>query len=338
MSFSQDWNAFYQSSNIKVNKELKFRLSADVRTFNLQKKSSAAIWVRVDNNDGTVGYFDNMGNRPIRDDHWKKVVLEGIVDNNTKRICFGGLCKSFGIFCFKNFLLELELDNGLFKEIEILNANFQDELFGVEINGWAQGTGRTTPIKIEEYEISIMSSQLNTSEKYLQITGKDSFDINQYSKRIGQYLLALNNIGRKIIRTVQTLSSHELDYIKQDDINSIGAYLMHLSAVETYYQKLTFENRLLSKEEEEELAISINLGKVANCTFQNLPLRHYLNNYTETRRKTFELFKTTNDKWLDQECLLLEDTNLYHWLHVLEHQSYHFGEIMILKKMIRVDL
>ncbi|WP_108802129.1 DinB family protein [Aquimarina sp. Aq107] len=338
MSFSQDWNAFYQSFNIKVKKELKFRLSADVKTTNLHKESSAAIWVRVDNKDNTVGYFDNMGDRPIRDFHWKRVTLEGVINNNTKIICFGGLCKSFGTFCFKNFSLELELDNGLFKEVEILNASFQEESFGVETNGWVQGNGKTTPIKIEEYDISIMSSELNTSERYLQIIGKDSFDINQYSSRIGQYLLALNNIGRKIIRAVQTLSLDELDYVRQEDINSIGAYLMHLSAVEAYYQKLTFENRLLSNEEENELAISINLGKVANHTFQNLPLDYYLNSFRETRRKTFELFKAKSDKWLDKECSVLDDTNLYHWLHILEHQSYHFGEIMILKKMMRVGL
>ena len=55
------------------------RLRGKVRAAVREGQGSAALWLRVDRADRAMGFFDNMGDRPIRDAGWRDYAIEGPV-------------------------------------------------------------------------------------------------------------------------------------------------------------------------------------------------------------------------------------------------------------------
>ena len=79
-------------------KRLRFR--AAVRTAELVGDGRAQLWFRVDrvSTDGqnAVGAFDNMADRPIRDDQWKHFEIVQQIDDDAVRIAVGLLLLGTG--------------------------------------------------------------------------------------------------------------------------------------------------------------------------------------------------------------------------------------------------
>ena len=55
------------------------RLRGLVRATSPESTPGAALWLRVDRPNQEMGFFENMGNRPIRDPVWKEYAIEGPV-------------------------------------------------------------------------------------------------------------------------------------------------------------------------------------------------------------------------------------------------------------------
>ena len=53
------------------------RLSGRVRAAASDSSGSGALWLRVDRPSGAMGFFDNMGDRPITSPDWKDYVIRG---------------------------------------------------------------------------------------------------------------------------------------------------------------------------------------------------------------------------------------------------------------------
>jgi len=47
------------------------------------------LWLRVDNKDKSMGFFDNMGNNPIKNNEWQQYEISGNVDSLATSIVFG---------------------------------------------------------------------------------------------------------------------------------------------------------------------------------------------------------------------------------------------------------
>jgi hypothetical protein len=62
------------------------------------------------------------------------------------------------------------------------------------------------------------------------------------------------------LRAVEGLTIAELDHLHDAESNSIGALLAHIAAVERSYQLLTFEERLLTEQENERWTAALKLG------------------------------------------------------------------------------
>ena len=62
----------------------KIRLRAAVRA-----QGRAQLWVRVDEKDGALGFFDNMQDRPITSGDWREYTIEGDVDKDAAVLNFG---------------------------------------------------------------------------------------------------------------------------------------------------------------------------------------------------------------------------------------------------------
>ncbi|WP_438424350.1 mycothiol transferase [Aquimarina macrocephali] len=333
---SQDWISFVQSIDIHSQQKLKFRIQASVKIFQKSKQSVAGLWVRTDQKDGTVGFFDNMINRPIISNQWDVYTIEGEINKNTSILNFGGICWHNGIFCFKNFKLFIQYDTQEFIKVILKNPYFENTTHQLSIPGWKQGTGKKEPVEVEEYTFN--TTRQKDKNTYLKIEGKEIINIDtikeEYSRNIGTLVATFYNLDARLKKAVQELSSTEIDYFPNPKTNSIGTLIIHLAAIETSYQVDTFEDREFNEVEQQKWEIAYYLGEIAQKEYQGYEIDYYLNILKQVRKKTLIELKKRTDEWLKETTLNSTYDNHYKWLHVLEHYSNHIGQILLLKKLI----
>ncbi|MBZ5623170.1 MAG: hypothetical protein LAQ69_31290 [Acidobacteriia bacterium] len=65
------------------------RLHAWLRVEPAARGNRAQMWLRVDRENGQMGFFDNMGNRPVTSGEWKECEIRGRVDHDAYVINIG---------------------------------------------------------------------------------------------------------------------------------------------------------------------------------------------------------------------------------------------------------
>jgi len=111
-----NWVSYSQKISTKDYEGHQFRLQGLVRSEIEDDSASAGLWARVDKEQG-VGFFDNMGSRPIRSKEWKKYTIEGKIDTGGYQIAFGALCLYNGKFYFDDIRLDIETGKGKWKNV-----------------------------------------------------------------------------------------------------------------------------------------------------------------------------------------------------------------------------
>lgn len=337
------WTSFVRSIDVSfLSKELKFRLTANAKVNSEDTKSFAGLWVRIDNKDGETGFFDNMGNRPIRSTEWQNYKIEGVITRKSDRLYFGGLCLYNGRFFFDDFKLEIEDEHGEFQVVEMENTGFETKVVNNRIQAWTEGIDDKKPKRIKEYSISSFKDD-DTNGYALLLEGKgieqDTTSnyigpLKGYSQQVGTIITMLNNLSSRVEQVVANMDERETDWLLDDNANSIGALIMHLAAAEAYYQVFTFEGRGFNEEEKEKWQAALNLGKEARERFKGKSIQHYLDIYKKVREKTIEELGKRDDEWLLSTPPSAGISNYFSWFHVMEHQSSHLGQVLLLKKRI----
>tara|TARA_R110000868_G_scaffold289544_3_gene549754 strand:+ start:1619 stop:2257 length:639 start_codon:yes stop_codon:yes gene_type:complete len=171
-------------------------------------------------------------------------------------------------------------------------------------------------------------------------------NIHQFGKREGytdqiSILISMMDWMRAtVLRSVVGISQRELDFLLDDDSNSIGSMLLHLAATERFYQIHTLEGRPWStwdKVDKEKWSLASGLGKEARQKIKGNSLAYYTDALAEVRETTKEAFKVKDDSWLmvTTDFFGNEPTNNYcKWFHVVEHESNHNGQIKYIKSRI----
>ena len=346
VSFSQreissDWTSFAQTIIITTDQKIKFRVTASAKTYGDTDASWSGIWVRVDTKNGEYGFFDNMGDRPIISNEWDSYIIEGDIDDNAKALVFGGLCGGNGKFFFDEFIVETEKPDGSFEKLDIKNPSFEEPLDNNGISGWSNGISQDNPVKVKEF-IFKNTDDTTDGENAIIIVGEgvveDKSDIigpiDGYSPQIGTLVTMLNNLSLRVEQQMGSLDKRELDYFMDEKANSIGALIMHLIATEVYYQNLTFGKMDYDEEETKKLDIAMALGENARNSINGNEAIYYFNIWKKVRAKTLEKFKTKDDNWLAEIYPGSSINNHFAWFHVMEHQSSHLGQMLLLRKRI----
>lgn len=161
-----------------------------------------------------------------------------------------------------------------------------------------------------------------------------------YTPQIGTLVSMMNWMRMVILSPVRGMSASDLDYLVDDDANSIGAMLMHLAATERFYQIHTFENKTWgdwSKEDSEKWSVASGLGAQARKEIKGKPFDYYLEEMSKVREYTLAEFKTRDDEWLmsvDKNFPWGPTNNYCKWFHVCEHESNHNGQFKFIKSRI----
>lgn len=161
-----------------------------------------------------------------------------------------------------------------------------------------------------------------------------------FSPQIGTLLSMMTWMRRVILMPVKDMTIEQLDYIHDENSNSIGAMLFHLAATERYYQIHTFEGRKWgdwSEQDKKRFDIAMNLGEEGRKTIKGNDLDFYLSILKEVRENTIREFKNRDDKWLlsvDEKWFWGPTNNYCKWFHVCEHESNHNGQIKYIKSRL----
>jgi len=169
----------------------------------------------------------------------------------------------------------------------------------------------------------------------LSLSGQNYIkQVKGYTPQIGTTVAMLQDLKRRVTRSVENLSLEQTDFLLDADANRIGAMILHLAATEKYYQVYTFEGRGLNAEERAEWDIAQNLGAEAREKLKDKPIEYYLKIWDEVREETLRLLKTKDDKWFDAnvEAERSHMNNYWAWYHVMEHQANHMGQIRLIAK------
>ena len=161
-----------------------------------------------------------------------------------------------------------------------------------------------------------------------------------FSPQIGTLLSMMTWMRMVILMPVRGMSVEQLDFLLDENSNSIGAMLLHLAATERFYQIHTFEGKAwgdFSKEDLDRFDVAMNLGDEARKTIKGNNLEYYLDIMTEVRENTIKEFKKRDDEWLmavDEDFPWGPTNNYCKWFHVCEHESNHNGQFKYIKSRL----
>ena len=161
-----------------------------------------------------------------------------------------------------------------------------------------------------------------------------------YSPQIGTLVSQMAFMRWQVLNSVKGMSQQDLDFLLDAKANRIGALLLHLAAVEKFYQLNTFEGVPEGKVPEawkEKWGMPMELGEPARKGIVGNTLDNYLNILNETREKTLAEFQKHDDAWLmsvDKSWGWGPTNNYCKWFHVTEHEANHNGQIKLLKSRL----
>ena len=162
--------------------------------------------------------------------------------------------------------------------------------------------------------------------------------ISGYSPAIGRLVGMLRYSRSTTLAAVDGLTTAQLDHLHDSASNSIGALLAHIGAVEQSYQIMTFEDRLLSPEENARLATALALDEKGRHTLRGLSLESYVDQLAAIRQRTLELLANRDDAWLDAAVHIAPRINAHWaWFHVAEDEINHRGQIRWLRARLPRD-
>jgi len=136
-----------------------FRFNASVRS----EDSNGRLWLRIDRSGGKIGFFDNMGDRPIQSNEWKNYEITGIVDEDAEKLSLGCLLIGAGKIWVDDISLMIKEgeDESTWKNIPLKHSDFEGYQEGQKPSDW-----RTAG---QSYQFLITASTAAEGEKSLSI-------------------------------------------------------------------------------------------------------------------------------------------------------------------------
>lgn len=103
----------------------RIKLAAFVRGDVAGTGNQGQMWLRVDRPNRQMGFFDNMGDRPITSSEWRRYEIEGYVAEDATGIAFGCFLLGGGRLWVDDFELLVAEDGG-WRPIQIENSGFEE--------------------------------------------------------------------------------------------------------------------------------------------------------------------------------------------------------------------
>ncbi|PWW28322.1 uncharacterized protein DUF664 [Cytobacillus oceanisediminis] len=161
--------------------------------------------------------------------------------------------------------------------------------------------------------------------------------IGGFDEKMGELVSMLEHARAVTLQDIYGLTQAELDFLPDENSNTIGSLLMHMAFIEYVHQIITFENRDLNKIELVKWGAAMELGGKAKAKIKNQPLEYYMNELGSIRKKILTLLKTKQDSWLFKQGKWKNGVpfnNYWLWFHVMEDEISHRGQIRVIKRQL----
>lgn len=162
-----------------------------------------------------------------------------------------------------------------------------------------------------------------------------------YSPHVGSVVSMLDWMRMVMLMSVKGMNQKELDFLLDEDSNSVGAMLLHLAATDRWYFLNTFQgvsaSEIDSHDDFQEYRIAMNLGDEGREKIKGYDLDFYMEKLNTTREATKKELAKRNDEWLltaDEKFPWGPTNNYCKWFHVCEHESNHNGQIKLIRSRI----
>jgi uncharacterized damage-inducible protein DinB len=149
----------------------------------------------------------------------------------------------------------------------------------------------------------------------------------------GGLLDMLRYVRHTTIKTVEGLTAAQLDHRFDAQSNSIAALLLHVAAVESWYQVNSFEGREWTPDEETKWLTWVDLAPHEPL---GQPLPYYLDALASVRARTERELRNRDEEWLlrIEPFGDVDANNYWKWFHVCEDEVNHRGQIRWLRKRL----
>lgn len=183
LAAQENWVSYSQAIKTEGHEGRRFRFEAAVRAEIEDDSAAAHLWARVDKKNGS-GFFENMGNRPVRSREWKTYIIEGKIDSGAYQLAFGIWCQYNGTYFWD--AVQLSIETGKDKWTTVLSDGFES----ADLGKWKQGiqrweeTGNGFNTLFQTASITVNPFQ---GQRCLKIEGKNvpNYGMN---KKAGKYL------------------------------------------------------------------------------------------------------------------------------------------------------
>jgi len=120
------------------------RLRGEVRAAATDEAGAAALWLRVDRPGQRPGFFDNMGDRPVRDPRWRRYEIVGTVAEDAVAVAFGVMAFGGVAADFDEIDLAVRGHGGEWTAVPVADAGFEAD---ASSKSWFRaGTSRTATV------------------------------------------------------------------------------------------------------------------------------------------------------------------------------------------------
>jgi Peptidase family S41 len=126
-----------QTAPAKAFRGRAIRLRAQVRARATDGSGAGALWLRVDRPNHAMGFFDNMGDRPVREPDWRPYSVEGTVADDAESVAFGVMALGAVTADFDAVELAIQDATGAWTPVTVKDAGFEDAADGGQ-GGWVR--------------------------------------------------------------------------------------------------------------------------------------------------------------------------------------------------------
>src|SRR5699024_4008551 len=165
-------------------------------------------------------------------------------------------------------------------------------------------------------------------------------DVPGFDQQIGRLVSMMNYARFTTLNAVKGLTVEQLDYLQDENSNTIGSLLLHMAAVEFGFQVEIFDERKPNDKQSREWGAAYELGDKGRKEIKGHPLEYYLEKLDKVRERTLRELKSRSDEWLYVERPWdgLPSNNFFIWFHVFEDEVNHRGQIRWLRRRAEENL